>query len=352
MSSLITDLHTLHNTLSRYVNTGCLTSRDKYLSLFSTQTPFRLNADKVLKLYNQARDSMNDSSHEKQVFSIPVYSGDNRFVHRMMEYLDKNLRNYLHAAYIHGSLGTHDEIAYSDFDAVVILSENAFQSRNDLQRAAILLHRARRIMSQHDPLQHHGWFTLTSISLNAYPCSYFPVELFAFAKSLLHDKGTELSIRVQQNNHEYKNSFNNLAEGLVNTLTSGVRPRNMFQLKSLLSEFMLLPACYVQARDGAGIYKKYSFDSARNDFTKEQWSIMDEASSIRSNWHYRIGYARKTLITRNSIVGRIAAQHYSPRISRNNKNILTEDFYRRMRTLAIAMLEKLAGLEDRPGRFG
>jgi len=336
-----TDLNAFHRILSRYINTGCMSSRDKYASLFSKRMPYRANASYVINIYERVSAMTGPAGQRKQVFDIPLYAGTNKYVHLMMEYLDEKLDGYLSGAYVHGSLGSYDEMEYSDFDATVILSDKAFRSETDLARVAILLSDARRIMIAYDPLQHHGWFTLANFSLSAYPCAYFPPELFAYSKSLLPDVGRKLEIIPRSGINEYKDSFRVFSGHLVEQLSSSVRPRNIYQLKSLLSEFMLLPACYVQARDAAGIYKKFSFDSASRDFPVKDWAIMNEVSDIRSRWHFRLGKLHRWFITRNTVTGYRITQRFAPEIPGDIKKVLSAEFYGRMLALVCVMRKSI-----------
>ena len=57
---------------------------------------------------------------------------------------------------IHGSLGTDEDIAYSDFDALVIIRQIAFRDPRLLADICQKLTDLQRIMFLQDPLQHHG----------------------------------------------------------------------------------------------------------------------------------------------------------------------------------------------------
>jgi hypothetical protein len=55
---------------------------------------------------------------------------------------------------------------------------------------------------------------------------------------------------------------------------------------------MLLPAIYLQAKTGNGIFKKDSFEVLRKEMGNE-FAIMDIISAIRRDWNYKApaGYA-------------------------------------------------------------
>jgi predicted nucleotidyltransferase len=268
---------------------------------------------------------------------VGPYRGRNPHVYKMVEYLKNQLGKDLIGAYIHGSLGTYEEVEYSDFDALVIIKNEVFESPERLSEVAKKLSNARAIMFNFDPLQHHGWFVLTEADLRAYPEYYFPSELFLYAKSLFPDRGLELEIQIQNSSKQIRESFDKLNSSIIKRMTKKDYPRNMYELKSLMSQFMLLPALYVQVRDKKGIYKKFSFDAAKVDFMEEDWSVMDEVSALRENWFYEISLLKRWLITRPTPLSRFLAKKYSPVIPEQIRRVLTDDFYHRMGHLAITM---------------
>src|SRR5687768_3956555 len=98
-----------------------------------------------------------------QVTTEP-YSGNNAHVRAVMAALTRT-GQALSGAYVHGSLATGEEIKYSDFDGLAIISAKA--SADPGTKRAILhkLRSLERIMFRFDPLQHHGWFVLEEADL-------------------------------------------------------------------------------------------------------------------------------------------------------------------------------------------
>ena len=132
-----------------------------------------------------------------------------------------------------------------------------------------------------------------------------------------------------------------MAEAVIGKIKKRQYPKNMYQLKSLLSGFMLLPALYVQARDGRGICKKESFDLAGVDFDSEEWAIMDEVSEIRADWSYEISPIKKRLMCYPHVLIRYFAKRFAPTIPDKIGYLLTAEFYSRMTELTSLMKEKL-----------
>jgi predicted nucleotidyltransferase len=340
MNQEIFSYHRFSRDLCTYVNGGFFSRKDFFISILSPANSFHRYAGIICRQYKKRRDSLLDGMSPIFNMKIDVYEGENSSVHRMMEYLSA-VKNDLVGAYVHGSLGTYEEVAFSDFDALVILGDEVFQVPDRFAEVARKINEARGIMFDFDPLQHHGWFVLTESDLNFYPEYYFPMELFRYAKSLFPDKGLKLNIRVQDSSERVRQAFDELSNGVIRLLTKKRFPKNIYQLKILLSQFMLLPALYVQLRDKKGIFKKFSFETARVDFSNEDWSIMVEVSSLRENWSYRISSFRRLLITKPTLISRFLARRVTPPIPGGMKKVLTDDFYQRMGVLVTRMRRNL-----------
>lgn len=242
--------------LPRYVNSGCLSRGDLPLALVHPRLPFRRNARTIADRFDRFRQWSRPASGPPREVEVAGYEGPDVPVRRMMVYLARQLANDLVGAYVHGSLGTYDALAYSDFDALVILKNEVFATPGRLAAAAWKLSRAQSIMLNFDPLQHHGWFVLTEAQLSAYPDHVFPVVLFDFAKSLLSERGRRLTLRVEDVPEARQAAFRELSSRIIDSIACRLLPSNIYELKLLLSQFMLLPALYVHARDGRGVYKE------------------------------------------------------------------------------------------------
>lgn len=328
--------------LTAYINGGVLSRSDLYFSVFIPWLPFTRHAKAIIQKYERLLTEIPEANDARLHIRIEPYKGENPHVHQMINYLSEHLGEDLIGAYVHGSLGICEEIAYSDFDALVILKDKVFESVKRLAGAARKLNHARTIMLNFDPLQHHGWFVLTEIDLNFYCNSYFPVELYSHAKSLFNDKGLELKISLRESNSETHKAFAKMANAIIRKIENRQYPMNMRQLKSLLSQFMLLPALYIQAKDGCDIYKKESFAVARSDFDSADWAIMDKVSEIRANWNCEISALKKWLMCHPHILSRFYAKHFGPAIPEKISQVLSPKFYARVEKLTLLMKEMLA----------
>ena len=61
------------------------------------------------------------------MIDVPPYTSGNAQARQLMAELAP-LANHLAGAYVHGSIATDEEVPYSDFDALVILRDSAFES--------------------------------------------------------------------------------------------------------------------------------------------------------------------------------------------------------------------------------
>ncbi|MDO8549620.1 MAG: hypothetical protein Q7S39_05655 [Ignavibacteria bacterium] len=314
------------------VNKGYFGQKD-YLSLLSARVAINRSVAKYLKYENS--EKLKSKVIERKIF-VESYKGNNPAAIRIRNLLYGENLNVL----VHGSIGTREENFYSDYDGLVIIKNELFNSKKKLSDACLKLHRCLKILYQFDPLQHHGWFILTESDLKNYPQTYFPHELFEFSRSLLPDKGLEIEISLKDS-YDYLEPFNNLSQAIMKKVDSK-KLKNLYALKGLLSQFMLLPSLYCQARDKKGIFKKFSFDEARKDFAEDEWAVMDIVSEIRKNWHYDINALQKWMLTRtNKYFRRFIIPFAAPSIPADIKSKLTDDFYKQMYSLTYAMREKL-----------
>lgn len=331
-----------HHTLLKYFNGACFAKSDYLKSLFSARASKKKYAGLVIEHYTQFKASNKDIVlHDSKNVSLDIYKGKNHSVLKMMEYLEKHAKDQLFGAYLHGSLASQEEVSYSDYDALVILKDAVFKSKRELLRTNSILATAQKIMHEYDPLQHHGWFILTESMLNEYPISYFPPILFDKSTSLLQNQGLKIEIKYNRNTVDYVAPFNHLSESLLIKLRGNTKPNNMFYLKSLLSEFMLLPALYYQAKHNNGILKKDSFALAGIDFENNDWEIMNRVSLIREEWSYDISYFQKTLLSNKNQTIRKLSRRIAPSIPQEMLKVLTSEFYKSMINLTELMKVKI-----------
>ena len=248
--------------------------------------------------------------------------------------IEKNLTQCL----IHGSYATNEEIEYSDFDGLIIINKNAFASFDNFRKSIDVIKKSNKLIQTLDPLQHHGWFILLENELNYYDETFLPVEVLNISKSLLVKEKSAIKINLKSNSN-FILGIDKLSKQLLDKIESRDYPRNYYQIKSLLSEFMMLPTLYYQAKVKKGIYKKYSFEIVKDDFG-DAWNIMDKISLIRCNWSE---YFIKNSVnaTHNNYLTRYLFKKYNKKASTNLLSFLSDEFYGEMKALIIQMRSKL-----------
>jgi hypothetical protein len=252
------------------------------------------------------------------------------------------LRTDLHSAWLHGSLGSDEVVPYSDVDALVILRDAAATDPVRLRRLARVLTGLRRAMQAFDPVQHHGWFVLTEADLREHCQAYFPHELFAHARQLVPAAPLAFELAMRDSTAEYHAAFSNLARALRGTLP-GPPPRDLYQLKDTLSRLLVLPALYLQARDGTAVWKKFSFEQAARDFDGAIWAVMDDVSALRAAWPspLPLGRLQRALLVNVVARRRLVLPWAAPAIPPPLAARLTPDLWRRADALVAAMQARL-----------
>jgi hypothetical protein len=186
------------------------------------------------------------------------------------------VRDDLAGVWLHGSLATGDYTDYSDVDALVVLRDHALEDPHAYRRVQAAVRVALRRVLIFDPLQHHGFFVACERALAAWPATYLPGVALQYARPLW--PGPALPVVESPDPAGARAAFAVLARSVA----GAPRPHNLHEAKLLLSQFMLLPALYKQAR-GQALYKRESFPAVRPAFAA-QWAAMDTATRLRAVW--------------------------------------------------------------------
>lgn len=298
---------------------------------------FYKRAKKVAQSFQHSDYFTQHSSREFKVTIVP-YNGTQKHVHLMQFCLIKNLKDDLFGVCLHGSLGNYEETAYSDFDALVILKDEVVGNVKRLANVAQELNCLRKVMLEMDPLQHHGWFVISEKQLNDYDETYFPSELFRYSKNILNTSSLSFSVFVKEQT-DYKKPFDDLCISTLQIIEKNMALSNLYVLKNLLSRFMLLPSLYYQYKNKKSIFKKYSFDEIRKNFTKDEWNIMDEISAIRMQWPLKINNLRKKVLVNFYFLHPKLLYFIYPSVPNPLKKKFNSIFLERMKEF-VAMLRK------------
>jgi hypothetical protein len=201
-------------------------------------------------------------------------------VDRLAAFVRRTLAPYLHGFYLHGSLSTLDDTAFSDVDDFVIIRREVATNPDALQQCAAACVAAARFLYEHDPWQHHRHYVVSEIDLRWYAPVYLPPQVLRFATAILGPQ--RLAIAARGSATADRAVARALAQELV--LNAEREVSNLWRLKWVVSGVLLLPALYLASR-GAHCYKKFSFEHARPAFGAA-WEAVTLASEIRSRWNF------------------------------------------------------------------
>lgn len=212
-------------------------------------------------------------------YELSEYSKEVRdFLNELEKVIKNKISPFIIGIFIHGSIATNDYTGFSDADAGIIIKDEVMLNPKFLKELKKNIKGVLKIMLKFDNLQHHGFFIIPEGFLDNYPEDYLPIDVFKSAKTV--SSPFDLKIRAYRNSGYAKEKFLKTAKIFLQEKTD--KPKSLYELKSLLSAFMLLPTLYLQAK-GNYIYKKFSFDIVKKEFLDDWW-VMDEVSQIRQDW--------------------------------------------------------------------
>lgn len=240
--------------------------------------------NQTTQLYSEFKNQTMEVEHSNSDLTVmcDMYHGTCECVHKLIKYLESELKADLVDAFVHGSLATDEELNYSDFDALLIFKDSIFLDKKRLASVVRRVLRARKILFDYDPLQHHGFFVLTESDLKLYPESVFPLVLFDFAKSLLYER-RQLHVTRTDHANRIKNPIYAILRSIERRLQPGNRPHRLYELKILLSHVMLLP-CLILQVEGCPVFKRESFERIKERFAPNEWKSIVIASEVRAIW--------------------------------------------------------------------
>jgi len=233
------------------------------------------------------------------------YSGDLPVVIQIRKLILEKYYDLFLAVIVHGSCATDEVIKYSDFDGLLIIRDK-FQKSRKLRRFLI---ESMKIIYMFDPLQHHGWFIMTENDLRNYPQTYFPFELFQFSRSIYPNSGFEIEVKISGKTN-YKTPFYEMSDSIMNKINNKFNPKNIYQMKSVLSQILLLPTLYLQAKENRGVYKRDSFKLASKDFSIKEWEVISRVTEIRKYWDIDLKFPHyQLLLIQNKFIRRIITRY-------------------------------------------
>jgi hypothetical protein len=261
--------------------------------------------------------------------NLKPYQGKCNMIYELRQLVRLSFSSLFKAVIVHGSIANEDEIAYSDFDGLLILKGGATES--PLFHEFIKV--SQKIILKFDPLQHHGWFMIKESELNSYPEHYLPSLVLESSRLIWPKKPMRLTVQSSEES-DFIKPFSHLSSHVLGKVKRGWRPTNMYQLKSFLSEVMLLPCLFMTAMDQKPVLKELSFEAAEKRFPHLNWSSVQAASLIRSSWAYHLNPIQKLVMRQPGRFWRkVTEKKIAPAIPKAMGQVLDEAFYTQLSEL-------------------
>ncbi|MFC1700635.1 hypothetical protein ACFLZ0_00595 [Patescibacteria group bacterium] len=196
---------------------------------------------------------------------------------------------------VHGSYASKDFIeGWSDLDTIIVLNNNVFQDENTFNRARNFFQRFSFICYYFDLLAHHRFFFVTNFDLSYYPQSILPLVVYENCFNL-SKKFNSLTFSVREDDFE-KYEILNLSWSYI-TYISQKKYISKWHFKKCLSIVLMLPSLLLQTKK-IYVYKKYSFEVIKKEFSELDFNVIDMASQRRNQWKilWNFFYLNKFLI--------------------------------------------------------
>lgn len=274
----------------------------------------------------------------EKICKIETYNKKNTVVIELQKLIEYKYKDLFYLVLVHGSVATNEIIRYSDFDGFLIVKDEFVNSK----RLESFKKESMKIIYKFDPLQHHGWFQIKESDLNNYPEGYLPVTTLEHAK-VIYPNVESMTLNLQvQTDVDYKRTLINMLNQFERRDNENWRPNNMFQLKSVLSQIMLIPCLYFSAIHNDGIFKRESFEAVKSEFSTSEWLPIACATTIRANWDYSLNGFQKVLLSMSGKLQRkVATRFFAPKIPMELQRKLDDEFYVNIKILARKIKEDI-----------
>ena len=211
-------------------------------------------------------------------------------IFELKKYSEKYFTEFVKGFYLHGSLATMDYIPYwSDLDTFMIISKDTIRHPEqllELRRRSLQSH---TYLYQIDHHQLHGHLLISEFDLDYYPQTFFPTVLLDYSQSFSKDHNP-LVFNLRDCTSERLAAFWN--DAVLYFANKAIQGKNCWRTltptrekKLFFHRIMTFPLFYLQAK-GIHAYKKHSFQKAMTEFSKDDWGVVQEISSIMKHWGY------------------------------------------------------------------
>lgn len=214
---------------------------------------------------------------------IDVYKGKNPVVNKIKNHFKSLPHPALKAALVHGSIASHEEKAYSDFDGILIIDADCLKTREEMKSLRLLIRDTQRMMFDQDALQHHGWEVVFSDETASWQENAVVQGVWSTCRSLYPESPVQASV-VRPGQRVLRENFGRLTGSIEKKIQRKGRFRDQYFFKNLCSEILLLPAIFLQQHGHPEITKRESFSLIGDYFTRDELIPLLKVSSWREQW--------------------------------------------------------------------
>ena len=251
-------------------------------------------------------------------------------VKKIAQLIDHSYPELFYSVILHGSIATNEVIPYSDFDGLLIVKDGFVDSK----RLNNFKNESMKLILKFDPLQHHGWIQIKESDLDNYPESYFPVSILEHSKLIYPSNDKQILELKISKSIDYKTNLIQILNQFDKRIENNWKPSNVYELKSILSQIMLIPCLYYSVINNRGIFKGESFVAVKKEFTSQEWHPIEIASSIRLGWKNEFSTFYLFLLGQsNPLLRKIIKKYAAPKIDTKTHNQLDSVFYSNLNAL-------------------
>jgi hypothetical protein len=179
---------------------------------------------------------------------------------------------------MYGSQARGRTTAFSDVDAVLVITDGAAESPSALRSLRPRVLAAQRAVLAYQPMQHHGFEVVTPRLLGAAGAALgIPAVALAETRSVVGSQITACFAERDQLGDPRP------LRRLAGTLSElRVWPSHPWRLHGVVAMFELVPALFLQAR-GEAVPKAEAFARAQQEFGASWWPY-DRLNEVRQEW--------------------------------------------------------------------
>lgn len=322
--------------LRKYLEKGRIDRPERILSILSEKIASHLASHKAFQSISTVHQKNHEQLHSTQ---LNVYKGQNKTAIEISKYFHAHSHPSISSVLVHGSIASDDDIAYSDFDGILIIDHKSIATREVLVALRNIIAETSQLFLKQDALQHHGWQILFQHEFSNYPDHLFPYEIIKSSSVLYPSKEINIDILFKSDQLNYSKSLLEITTSILKKSKDKSPQQDLFTLKTYLSQIMLLPALFLQAVNKSPVSKKDSFSLLAKTHPEINQDVINNVSNWRQHWQQppinnkiRLFHRLRNAGIYNSIL--------APSIPSNLKQQLTPEFYGEVITICNVLLKK------------